>query len=194
MISAIFDVVITPSISPPHTQSKIMYQRKITAADLKEHQKLIHVWQKRAPEDYIPEILRPAWKNKGIPPPPKSIYTWSAPEVGPDAAPKDIIEVFNANLHEEVMYERAVNTVVNARAPFLVWILSRCKWGTNIPVTMHPRSVQKLYHGRRRTRLPIFYMRRVIGFLQCNNWEIYCALWMAKVYAPFYDNDSFSLL
>ena len=79
-----------------------MYQRKITAADLKEHQKLIHVWDKIDPEDYIPEILRPAWEIDGIPPPPKSIYTWCAPEVRPDEALIDIIEAFNAQAQTQV--------------------------------------------------------------------------------------------
>ena len=80
------------------------------------------------PEDYIPEILRPAWEIDGISPPPKSRYTWCAPEVGPDEALIDIIEAFNANVRDEAIYERAVNTV-NAREPFIVWTLSLCQWG-----------------------------------------------------------------
>ena len=168
-----------------------MYHRKITAADLKEHQKLIHVWNKMDPEDYIPEILRPAWEIDGISPPPKSRYTWCAPEVGPDEALIDIIEAFNANVRDEAIYERAVNTV-NAREPFIVWTLSLCQWGggRSIPVAVHPRSVKKLYHGLRSTPIPTLCLRHVIGFLKCNNWKMYRALWMTKVYAPFYDENT----
>ena len=128
----------------------------------------------------------------GIPPPPKSIYQWCAQEgqVGPDKALIDIIEVFNAKVREELMYERAVNTV-NAREPFIVWTLSLCQWGgKRIPVVVHPSSMKKLYHGLRSTPIPTLCLRHVISFLKCNNWKMYCTLWRTKVYVPFYDENT----